>query len=263
MSVCSRSGEGTRSQLYNASTAYQASNKLTPMAPGKRRATGCPGPRRVAPAAPGPPRFLPCPTCGKSFVARILQQHAWNCGETPQQQRQQQQRQGQQQSLQSNNSVVHNKQTDAEGKFVDCPICSRSFPHHAIETHAWGCLPPTQQRENDGHLRSLSAEEEEAAAPAAAANTAPIGAREIETLTEKEHGCVSGKETCASTQANDGVGARQTTASTATSSGDRNAAAQVTVPPTTDMGRGGNVVQASPPPRLTLTVIEKSPLNVR
>lgn len=213
------------------------------MPPGKRKATGGPGPRPLAPAAPGSPRFLPCPTCGKSFVTRILQQHAWGCAEEQQQKGQQQQ-----QSLPSNNSAVRNGKNDAEGKFVHCPMCSRAFPHHAIEAHAWGCLPPTQQRENAALPVLSSSGEGAAPAPPAVANTAPVGAGEKETSAEKEQaqGCISGKDGCVSAQLHGGAGASEVTVSTTTSSGRTAAVSvRVTVPPTTDGYQGGNAVQAS------------------
>eukprot|EP00752_Nemacystus_decipiens_P002264 g2145.t1 len=98
------------------------------MAPGKRKAPSSPGSRPAALAAPGSPRFLPCPICGKSFVARIVHEHAWSCPGAPA----------------SNEDTGGDGKSDA-GNFVACPVCSRSFPLHAIEGHAWGCVPSTRQ----------------------------------------------------------------------------------------------------------------------
>lgn len=216
------------------------------MAPGKRKATGGPGPRPLAPAAPGSPRFLPCPTCGKSFVTRILQQHAWNCVEAPQQQ------QMQQQSFPSSNSVVDDEKNEVEGKFVYCPMCSRPFPHHAIEAHAWGCSPPTEQHEDGGHVpavSSSSAAAGKAAAPSAVVNTAPMGAGGNGTPTEKKKppGYISGKEAGVSAEVHGGAGASEVATSTTASSATAAIPVQVTVPPTSEWGSGGgNAVQASP-----------------
>ncbi|CAN0161609.1 unnamed protein product, partial [Pylaiella littoralis] len=99
-------------------------------------------------------------------------------------------------------------------------ICSRAFPHHAIEAHAWGCLPPTQQRENAALPVLSSSGEGAAPAPPAVANTALVGAGEKETSAEKEQaqGCISGKDGCVSAQLHGGAGASEA-ASTTTSSG--------------------------------------------
>lgn len=101
------------------------------MAPGKRKSPSSPGSRPPAPAAPESPRFLPCPTCGKSFVARFVQEHAWSCTA----------------GAPSNNEDTGGDRKSDDGKFVNCPVCSRSFPQHAIENHAWGCVPPTRQQQ--------------------------------------------------------------------------------------------------------------------
>ena len=125
------------------------------MAPGKRKAPSGPGSRPPAPAAPGSPRFLPCPTCGKSFVARIVQEHAWSCKGPP-----------------PDSTDTGGDGKGGDGKFVSCPVCSRSFPQHAIESHAWGCVPPTGQgRSLTGALDGASS----AAAAAAADQRSPAG----------------------------------------------------------------------------------------
>lgn len=100
---------------------------VSDMAPGKRKATSVPGSR--PPVAPGPSRFLPCPACGESFLARALQQHAWDCSADRTRQQRQQGRAG-------------GERREAPGTLVLCPMCSKMFPQHAIESHAWECRPP-------------------------------------------------------------------------------------------------------------------------
>lgn len=104
--------------------------KIIAMAPGKRKATSSPGshPRE----APRSPRFMPCPTCGKSFLARSLQQHAWTCAEA---------------GPEAPPSDDNDTDVSGKGSSVNCPVCSRPFPQHAIESHAWGCMPPTDDLE--------------------------------------------------------------------------------------------------------------------
>ncbi|CAN0179157.1 unnamed protein product [Ectocarpus sp. 6 AP-2014] len=125
------------------------------MAPGKRKATSGPGSRPRAPVAPGPSRFLPCPTCGKSFLARALQQHAWDCGTDRTRQQQQQ-------------SCAGAKRREAPDTLVLCPMCSRMFPQHAIESHAWECRPPPA---DDGAMSTVPSSTGRASATEAACNT--------------------------------------------------------------------------------------------
>lgn len=114
----------------------------TAMAPRKRKATRSPGSRPPALAAPESPRFLPCPICGKSFIARILEQHAWSCTAA---------------TAPPNNNGTGGDVKSVEDKFVDYPVCSRSFPQHAIESHARGCVPPTRPQRLADDLEGAAA----------------------------------------------------------------------------------------------------------
>lgn len=118
------------------------SDATVAMSPGKRKAPSSPGSRPPTLAAPGSPRFLPCPICGKSFVARIVQEHAWSCTGAP-----------------PNKKDTGGDGKSDDGKFVHCPVCSRYFPQHAIESHAWGCVPSTRQVRLTDDLEGAAADQ--------------------------------------------------------------------------------------------------------
>lgn len=112
------------------------------MAPGKRKATRSLGPRPPAPAAPEPPRFVACPTCGKSFVAAFIQDHAWKCGETMSNPPSDDHVPKTNPLLSRVSSRACDNVKDNRELFVECPTCQKSFPPHIIESHAWECLQP-------------------------------------------------------------------------------------------------------------------------
>lgn len=130
---CRPGGGGGQMRRSDALPIATSSSEVTvAMAPGKRKAPSSP----PALTAPGSPRFLPCPVCGKSFVARTtVQAHAWSCtgGGTP---------------PANNKDTAGGDARSDDGKFVNCPVCSRSFPQHAIESHAWVCVPSTRHQQH-------------------------------------------------------------------------------------------------------------------
>ncbi|CAM9621199.1 unnamed protein product [Scytosiphon promiscuus] len=62
------------------------------------------------------------------------------------------------------------KRKATSSNFVHCPICSRSFPQHAIEAHAWRCVPPTS---NPPTATSLTVPPDQAAG-ARCSNSVPL-----------------------------------------------------------------------------------------
>lgn len=114
------------------------------MTPGKRKATRSPDSHATFPDEPGISRFVACPACGKSFVAAFVGDHAWKCGAIKNNSRLLQDQEGRL----PNESNCSRKKT-AKDKFVECPTCTKSFPRHAIESHAWRCLPPKQRCQGD------------------------------------------------------------------------------------------------------------------